>query len=103
MPADQPIREIEALASSAENMRVIAFFRRNPGVIETLEGLATRLSTPAPELRKSLDTDIQIGLLRKREIGDRTIYICDRREWKRLDRLVSSAIESKTSPATMRR
>lgn len=75
---------------SDEKVRLIAFFRRNPGVIETIDGLSRRLALPRARLESQIHDVVSTGLLRERRIGDRVVVMVDR---ERLDALTGTIEE----------
>jgi hypothetical protein len=70
-------------------VQVLVFYHDNPGVIETMEGLATRLGTNIEALRKEIAGHLSLGLIQEKKAGDHTILVFDR---KREDE-VQQAIE----------
>lgn len=57
----------------------LMFFHENPGVIETLEGLAKRLGTNVDGLRKEIADHIALGIIREQKSGGYTLLVFDRR------------------------
>ncbi|MFA5944096.1 MAG: hypothetical protein WC876_06490 [Candidatus Thermoplasmatota archaeon] len=55
------------------------FFHENPGVIETLEGLARRLGTNVDGLRKEIADHITLGIIKEQKTGAYTLLVFDRR------------------------
>jgi hypothetical protein len=70
-------------------VQVLVFYHDNPGVIETMQGLATRLGTNVDALRKEIAGHLSLGLIQERKAGEHTILVFDR---KREDE-VQKAIE----------
>ena len=57
----------------------LVFFHENPGVIETLEGLAKRLGTNVDGLRREISDHIALGIIKEQKTGAYTLLVFDRR------------------------
>ncbi len=68
--------------------RVLVFFNRNPGVVETLEGLARRIGATEQSLQPELQAHVELGLIKKRELGGKTIYRYNRQRRLEMERRV---------------
>ncbi len=68
----------EVWMDNETKLMITVFFRNNPGVIETLEGLAVRLGTTPDALRDAIADHVSIGLLKERKVGDKTVLVYDR-------------------------
>ncbi|MFA5860525.1 MAG: hypothetical protein WDA16_02405 [Candidatus Thermoplasmatota archaeon] len=91
---------LEVWVDSDSKVRLLVFFRQNPGVIETLEGLAQRLAIPVEQLTQEVRAHVEIGLLHSRDMaGGKTVYFFDRERWQELSDLLTAAIEKRGSGA----
>lgn len=91
---------IEVWVDSDSKVRLLVFFRQNPGIIETLEGLAQRLSLPIEKLSQEVRAHIEIGLLHSRDMaGGKTVYYFDRERWQELESLIVSALKKRRAEA----
>lgn len=81
--------------ASPSKVRLAVFFRHNPGLVETLEGLATRLAIPAADLDPELRDHIQLGILRERTMGTTTVYAFDRARAGEIERMIQAAVASR--------
>lgn len=80
-PLDGPegLRKLfEVWVDSDLKAQVVVFYNENPGVIETVDGLARRLGLHAEALRAAIDDHIRYGLLHERRVGDKTVLIFNR-------------------------
>ncbi len=68
--------------------RVLVFFNRNPGVIETLEGLARRIGATEESLRPEVEAHVALGLITERRLGGKTIYRYNRQRRIEMERRV---------------
>lgn len=93
MADEEPLERLfETWLSSAEKVRLAAFYHRNPGVVETVEGLALRLGLEPEELRRDLADHVRLGLLRERRLGDKTLLVFDPRRRDEVGQLIERAL-----------
>ena len=76
-------------------LQVIVFFRNNPGVIETIQGLAQRLGTSPEELTADIAGHIALGILRERRAGEAVILVYDRSREKEVKAMVEQEIRKR--------
>lgn len=69
---------LELWADSSLKVQVIVFFHNNPGMIETLEGLAKRLGTSIDALRREVQGHVSLGVLKEEKTASSTLLIYDR-------------------------
>ncbi len=72
---------------------ITVFFQQNPGVIETIEGLARRLGTTADAIREAVSDHIELGILREKEIGDKVVLVYDKGGRESIEDFISKAIK----------
>jgi hypothetical protein len=60
-------------------VQVLVFYHDNPGVIETMEGLALRLGTNVEALRREIAGHVALGLIQEKKAGTHTLLIFDRK------------------------
>lgn len=76
-PAPDLRKLFELWTDSSLKIQVIVFFHENPGVIETVEGLARRIGTNAEAIRKEVADHVSLGFLRERGVGTKTVLVYD--------------------------
>lgn len=86
----------EVWMDNETKLMITVFFRDNPGVVETLEGLAIRLGTTPDKLRDAIADHVSIGLLKERVIGDRTVLIYDRDMQRDVETFIADEIHRRT-------
>jgi hypothetical protein len=79
--------------------QVIVFYQNNPGVIETMEGLARRLGTNVDELRKNIAAHVQLGFLHEKRVGDQTVLVYDRQQHTRIENFIAEELKRKMREA----
>ncbi|MGB0653506.1 MAG: hypothetical protein ACPGQL_09930 [Thermoplasmatota archaeon] len=70
------------------------FYQRNPGVVETAEGLAQRLGLRPERLDGALADHVELGLLARRSIGGHDVLLYDARRRKELDQAVADSLST---------
>lgn len=73
-----PKKILELWADSSLKVQVIVFFHNNPGMIETLEGLAIRLGTTIEALRREVAGHVSLGILKEQKTPSATLFMYDR-------------------------
>ena len=71
---------LELWVDSSLKVQVIVFFHDNPGILETLEGLAKRLGTSVDRLRKEIAGHLSLGILHEQKVDGITLLVYDRRK-----------------------
>lgn len=69
---------IQKLLSSEVKTGLLVLLHGNPGLMDTAEGMALRLGRKRKAIEPDLQDFLDLGILKKRTIGDRQIYQLDR-------------------------
>lgn len=67
----------EAWLGTDLKAQVAHFYRANPGVVETMEGLALRLGVSAASLHEAVADHLRLGLLRERRADGKVLVLYD--------------------------
>ncbi len=68
----------DGLTGSDLRVQILVFFHRNPGLVETAEGLARRMGANVAALRREIRPHVELGLVRERAIGSMVVLQFDR-------------------------
>ena len=79
---------------------ITVFYHNNPGVVETLDGLARRLGTTPEALRDHVQAHINLGLLHEKQVGDKTVLVFDRQRRKEFERFIEGEIRRRMEENT---
>lgn len=90
---DELRKLFEVWVDSELKARIILFYNNNPGVVETMEGLAQRLGTTVDALRKDIAAHVELGLLRERTVGGKTILLYDRKRRNDIESFVTKELQ----------
>lgn len=85
-------KAMELWVASPSKVRLAVFFRHNPGLVDTLEGLAARLAMAPQDLAPEIRDHLQLGILRERKLGDTKVYAFDRGKADEIMRMIEDAI-----------
>ncbi len=83
----------EVWMDNEEKLMITVFYRNNPGVIETLEGLAVRLGTTVESLRDAIADHVSIGLLKERKFGEKIVLVYDREMSNDVETFITDEIQ----------
>ncbi len=83
-------RLLERLLSSRTKGELLQLFHRNPGLVDTPEGVARRIGRSAPEIEAAVDDLVDMGVLQRRQIGALQTLSYD----KSKDEQVQSSVEA---------
>ena len=81
-------RIMELWIDTESKVRVLVFFRENPGIIETAEGLARRLGSTRALVDSQLRDYAELGVLRTVHVDDRVVYVFDKARTRDLEEMV---------------
>ena len=68
---------IERLLSSGIKGDVVVLFRKNPGIMDTREGVARRLGATASSIEKEISELVQMGFVKERTLGKQKVIYLD--------------------------
>lgn len=88
-------RIFEVWMDSEMKAMIAVFYARNPGVVETLEGLARRLGTSPEALRDHVASHIRLGLLQERDVHGKTVLVFDRDRRAEFEAMIEDKIRER--------
>ncbi len=71
-------RLFEMLISTEAKGDLLVLFHKNPGLIDTLEGVARRIGRIAKSIEADVRDLVTLGVLKVRQIGRREVLLLDR-------------------------
>lgn len=89
----------EVWVDSDLKAQVIVFYQNNPGVIETIDGLARRLGTNVDKLRHDIAAHIQLGFLHEKKVGDKVVLVYDRQQHKAIEDFIAEELRKRMREA----
>lgn len=98
MTPDRPL-DLKALfdlwMDSPLKVQIVSFYHRNPGMIETVEGLAQRIGSDPERVRKTVADHLKLGFLHERNLGSVKVIVYDPSSEKRLQDYVAQQVKSR--------
>ncbi len=79
------------LASEARG-DILTLFHRNPGIIDTLEGVALRIGRRAESIEGDVKDFVDLGILRTRSIGKSKVFSLDREKDRETQQLLAEHV-----------
>ena len=76
-------------------VQIVSFYHRNPGIIETVEGLAQRIGSDPEMVRKTVADHLKLGFLRERNLGALKVIVFDPTTEKRLQEYVAKQVKTR--------
>lgn len=73
-------KTLDFLLESELRADLISLFRNNPGIIDTIEGIARRIGVNPEDAKKDIDALIEIGMLSVMKLGKNDVIFLDRRK-----------------------
>jgi uncharacterized protein YqgQ len=73
----QPEHLIQQLLASDTKADLVTLFRKNPGLIDTLEGVARRIGKRESAVESEVNDLINLGLLKKKRFGNKEAIFRD--------------------------
>jgi hypothetical protein len=70
---------LEKLLSSEVKVELLVLFHGNPGVIDTVDGIAMRIGRNGRDIEPDLEEFVELGILEKRTLGKKmNVFYLDR-------------------------
>ncbi len=77
-PAKTDKALLDRLLSTEAKAELLMLFHKNPGVVDTVEGVARRIGRTGPEVESDIRDFIDLGILRSKKIGKIEAILMDR-------------------------
>lgn len=85
---------LNKLLSSEIRGDLLVLFHRNPGLIDTVEGVARRIGRTPSSVEADVQDFIGLGILRVRKIGESEVVSLNRSKDKEIQGIVADHIKS---------
>ncbi len=81
------------LLSSEAKGDLLVLFHRNPGLIDTIDGVARRVGRTGDSVAQDVSDLVDVGVLRKSMIGNSEVLLLDRQRDREIQEAVASYLE----------
>ena len=92
MSQAEPWRELIASGLKGD---LVVLFRRNPGIMDTKEGVARRLGVEHEAIENEMQDLITVGFLKKRQFGKYDVVYLDEKRDKEIQESATAFLDSK--------
>lgn len=83
----------EVWVSTGLKVQIVVFFHDNPGVVETLEGLARRMGITTEALRQEIRDHVALGIIRERHVGDKTVLVYNKSKEQEIQDFITERLK----------
>jgi predicted transcriptional regulator len=90
---------IDRLLSSDVKADLLALFHSNPGLTDSIDGVARRIGRAASEIEADLKDLIDLGALSKKTTGESEVIYCDRNNDVKIQQIVSNRLKREHTQA----
>lgn len=85
---------LSKLLSSETKGELLILFRKNPGVIDTIEGVARRIGKRANAIEADVKEFLELGLLKTRRIGSADVIFLNTEVDREIQEVVAKYLNS---------
>jgi len=85
---------LSKLLSTETRGELLILFRKNPGLIDTSEGVARRIGRQSKNIEAELKDFVELGLLKTKRIGISDIFYLNTERDKEIQEIVTAHISS---------
>ncbi len=95
-PENPDLRKLfEVWMDDRKKILITVFFQENPGVVESVEGLAKRLGTTSEDIREAIADHLSLGLLKERTISGKKVLVYDRSKRRDLEEFIAEELQKR--------
>ncbi len=94
MPKDRGEAILQRLLASRTKGELLVLFHRNPGLIDTIDGVARRLGRTGDSIAEDVNDLVDLGLLTRNTIGNSKTLLLNRRRDREIQEEVAGYLDS---------
>jgi hypothetical protein len=87
-----PVNLLATLLSSGSKADLLLLFHRNPGLIDTIEGIARRMGKKGKAIESEVAELEKSSILRRKKVGNSDVYFLDREKDRQAQGEIASYI-----------
>ena len=87
---DEASELLNRLLASMIKAEIVSLFHKNPGLMDTTDGLARRLGRIGTSVETDLEDLVDLGILRKKRIGGSEIISLDRKKDMKIQEILEN-------------
>jgi predicted transcriptional regulator len=85
---------LEVLMANETRADLVTLFRKNPGLIDSLEGVARRIGRSQSAIQDDIAELVKLGVLKSRKLGANEVISIDRMKDKEIQDEVGSYLQN---------
>ena len=85
---------LDTLLASEIRADLVTLFRKNPGLVDTIEGISRRIGLMPDAISDEVKELIKLGLLSTMKLGDREIIYFDRKKDKEIQEATANYLQT---------
>jgi len=89
----EPLNLIQRLLSSEAKAELLILFHKNPGLIDTLEGIARRVGRSGKVIESEIKDLLDVGILRLKKLGQSEVISLNYSKDKEVQGVISKYME----------
>jgi len=82
------------LLSSDVKADLLALFHKNPGLIDSIDGVARRIGRTANAIEKDVGELVDLGVLKRKRLSTSEVFLLDRAKDKEIQGIIANQIKS---------
>lgn len=85
---------LDKLLSSDVKADLLALFHKNPGLIDSIDGVARRIGRTANAIEKDVGELVDLGVLKRKRLSTSEVFLLDRAKDKEIQGIIANQIKS---------
>ncbi len=85
---------LNVLLANETRADLVSVFRKNPGLIDSVEGVARRIGRTQGTIQEDVTELVKLGVLRTRKLGDSEVISLDRSKDKEIQNNVGEFLQN---------
>ncbi len=90
----RPDESWRQLISSGLKGDLVVLFRKNPGIMDTMEGIARRIGASGPAIESGVSDLVSLGFLKKKKLGKYDVFYLNEEKDKEIQDSVANYLVS---------
>lgn len=91
---------IAVLLGSEVRADLLTLFHRNPGIIDTAEGIGRRIGLVSEAIKSDLEELTKVGVLQKKKFGDREVFFLNQERDSEIQQVIGNHLRDMKPPST---
>lgn len=89
-----PTQVLVKLLATEATGDLLVLFHKNPGLIDTIDGVARRIGKTEPDVESDVKILVDLGILKRRKIGSSEVVSLDRQKDREIQETVAKHLKN---------